>query len=718
MATSSADGVQGSKQLAPEITAEWTVHAQLTLSHPGNSKLGAASKDDSRPTVGESVNDENAGDSVPAAATSNGCNQNPPLKVVYKFSTNADSPHGIVTTGSNNLPAATAGLPTGDASGTMIFKQGGTIFNATDSASGQQLRVMSPNRYANTLEPNVTAVQPGAKPQAISVTSQLFPKCSSTCSIVLTADLLPVPTSGEPINVNVNKCASTNTVPKTADKYTCFPEKPYNDPITANVKDVSCQTSDIESATRRAAQNAAEDLRSQQKKAAEALLSPILSRRDDQYGPLARKSPTSPTNIVSPSNTLQSQRSSLKDSKKKPRTVHIDVYCTGSDAESSSTDESSIRSVSSSSSGSRFDTSHLEPIDTRTPSNATHPTIFESEEMKVHHKRAAKHDIPRRRLLQQTVDQSTLSTTGSLKKTNSHTRKPVKRSNTKEEIHESKQMLLNKILGDQKDGESFPSLEYLQHVTSDDNLSSNYPFSVRSPKRDITGSSLSSALADFEEATTSANPTPSAKVVIHSDSFEYENSEDRYRINQMERLWGKQTWKSPSVERKLLEIHNPKRRANSESDNNLSESDHSFIFDNNPPKPNESVHSLNSDSSPSTVKSNRTPSNVDSSPKRFLQQALLTVSNSATFPPRSWSPIEGYTSEYLALARRFGSLITGRRKPGVHIGPVRNPECPCEHCRRWILERDGGPHERAHSVEIPANIVDMRKQFHLRNRHE
>lgn len=320
-------------------------------------------------------------------------------------------------------------------------------------------------------------------------------------------------------------------------------------------------------------------------------------------------------------------------------------------------------------------------------------------------------------------DQNTLSTVGSLKKTDSQGRKSVKRSNTKDEISESKQMLFNKILGEPKEAVTYANLEYLERDPSDDNISSNYPFSVHSAKRDVTGSSLSSALAsagldevgDLEE---SANLNQSRTNVTHSDSFEYANSEDRYRIHQMERVWGDQTWKSPSVERKLLEIHNPKYRRHSESDNNLSESDHSFVFD-SPSRPNESVHSQNeySDSSPSTVKSNsnRAQSNVDAS-KRMLQQALLTANGSSTFPPRTLSPIEGYTSEYFALARRFGSLISGKRKPGVHMGPVRNPECQCEHCLRWMRQRDGSLRERAMSVDdTPSNIVDMRKKLHLRN---
>lgn len=562
---------------------------------------------------------------------------------------------------------------------------------------------------------------PNDRPVAANLTTtQLFPKCTSTCSIVLTADLLPNPSGiGEPF-FSINKCASTST----ADKGTLFPKKNLSGSRVYEAKDVSCQTSDIEAAIDKFVQTSGDNLRSLQKKVTD-----VQPYREEKYSSLTRKSPLSPANIISPSNTLQSQRSSVKEGRKKPRTVHIDVYCTGSDAESSSSsDESSGgRSASSSSSGSRFDTSHQ--VELKSGTNVTHPTIYESEEMKVRHKRAGKHEVPRR-VLQQTVDQSTLSTIGSLKKAGSQNRK---RCSTKEEINESKQILLGRILGESEQIESFPEIDYFRRDPSDDNLSSNYPFSYRSTKRDVTGSSLSSALAsaggdeigDLEEAAGGiVSLHRSGTFGTHSDSFEYENSEDRFRIYEMERVWGQQSWKSPSVERRLLEIHNPRRRANSESDNNLSESDHSFVFD-SPSRPNESNnHSQNefSDSSPSTVKScsNRTPSNAAATTfgthnsRTILQQALL---NTLPAPTRVWSPIEGYSSEYLALARRFGSLITGKRKPGVHMGPVRNPECQCEHCRRWVIEREGGLRERALSVDdTPYNIVDMRKKYHLRNR--
>ncbi|XP_055629648.1 serine-rich adhesin for platelets [Toxorhynchites rutilus septentrionalis] len=711
------------KSIAPEITAEWTVHAQLKLSHQGSSttcdKPVAAdgcggggivsSEADSTIPVDVIAGTEKRSES----STSSSC-QRPPVKVVYKFST-ADSSHGFAGT-NNNASNGSSGVPT---AGGVTFKNVTSTTTSDPAAAASVASAQSSN--GDITQPAST----GREGPNFLAPPQLFPKCTSTCSIVLTADLVPSPGGGDPI-INVHKCASTSNVFNTADKCTIFPEfKPYE------AKHVSCQTSDIELNVDKTVQTYGDDLRTVRKKPPEALLSPITSRREEKHSSSTRKISPSPAKIVSPSNTLQSSshRSSVKDDKKKPRTVHIDVYCTGSDAESSCSDESSsLRSTSSSSSsGSRFDTSHL--LEMKSTSNVTHPTIYESEEMKLRHKRAARHEIPRRlqQQQQQNVDQSTLSTIGSLRKgVPSHPRRLLKRCSTKEEINESKKILFSKIFGDQKGSKSFSEMDCVRRDPSGDTVSSGYPFSSRSPQRDVTGSSLSSALAytsgELDEAAGgSLLKVPSEANVTHSDSFEYENSEDRYRINQMERVWSLQTWKSPSVERRLLELHNPKHRRNSDSDNNCSESDHSFVYD-SPTRPHESNHSLNeySDSSPSTVKScsNRaSSSNADSSKKRILQQALLNANQSGTFPPRIRSPIEGYSSEYLALARRFGSLISGRRKPGVHIGPVRNPECQCEHCRRWVVERDGGGfRERALSVDdIACNIVDMRKALHFRN---
>uniref|UniRef100_A0AAG5DCC6 Uncharacterized protein n=1 Tax=Anopheles atroparvus TaxID=41427 RepID=A0AAG5DCC6_ANOAO len=764
-----------------EITAEWTVHAQLTLSSSASSSANRPSEckanqeqhlENSEQTYnasedhsaerntdkgGVAVGHEDSSTSQPFPPVNihaTGCSTTSasgnPVKVVYKFST-TDNPlqqksQPTASTQSTIFPLTVSSSSVGKSS---------VIYNNDPSSHPPATGV----KFAQTPTDDGHPLLDGDT----SDNSHLFPKCTSTCSIVLTActDLL---TKADSLPIIINKCESSNNI--VVDKSTNFPEK-----SPSNAKNASCQTSDWES-TDATNTNIQTDLandesmrrRPTQKSITSAtLLSPPPRRRGDKLDTLLRTSVSPANPIISPSNTIRSQQSSVLNTsvaKKKPRTVHIDVYCTGSDAESFSSssccsssgddEENSQGGISSScSSGSRFDTSHM--MELKSNSKMAHPSIFESEEMKVRHKRAGKHEVPRR-LMQQPIEQNTLSTIGSLKKSAGESSRHgrIKKCTTSDEINESKHILFSKHLGDvaAQPTEVKDFKVYFRRDVSDDAISSNYAMSNRSTRRDITGSSLSSIMAggvcdeveELEETTNSnVKLNRSGTSGTQSDSFEYENSEDRIRIYEMERVWNQQHWKSPSVERKLLELHNPNHLGKqspllfrSDSENNLTESDHSFVYDNAPSSlqlhatHHESNPSLNeySDSSPSTVKSasQRTPE----SGRAFLQQAVLAATlQQQQQQPRGFSPVEGYTNEYLAIARRFGSLIMGRRKPGTHMGPVRNPECPCAHCRRWIAEREKGgesvtvgARERAFSVDgtaNPSNIVDMRRRLHMRN---
>uniref|UniRef100_A0A182MDH0 Uncharacterized protein n=1 Tax=Anopheles culicifacies TaxID=139723 RepID=A0A182MDH0_9DIPT len=742
-----------------EITAEWTVHAQLTLSSisPANSTaydnikpatnvsqtFAAAegcTEDQQSPTPGPTPVERGAGvdsnvapsaSTVPLAASSSAVGN--PVKVVYKFST-TDHP---------------------------LQQKQSTSVSSTEPAGGKS-NVIFNTDPSSTTTPIALAQTPtgeGPPPPCAENAAQLFPKCTSTCSIVLTActDLLP---TTDTLPIIVNKCESTNNI--VVDKSTNFPEKSAN-----TSKDVSCQTSDWESNRKEDKEGAVGSIKRravpQTSTTDGSLLSPPPRRREDRFDSLVRKSVSPLVNpLVSPSNTIRSQQSSVRDTsaaKKKPRTVHIDVYCTGSDAESgsecgsscssnegakslpSSGASSPTSSHSSASSGSRFDTSHMMELKAAALPNTdpAHPTVYESEEIRVRHKRAGKHEVPRR-LMQQTIDQNTLSTIGSLKRTGSTRQGRPRRNTATDEINESKQILFSKHLGEVPPQQNEKQIQdtfstYFRRDMSDDALSSNYALSAdRSTRRDVTGSSLSSAFAcggfyeDDEDGELRSKLNRSGTTATQSDSFEYDNSEDRYRIHEMERVWQQHHWKSPSVERRLLQMHNPSLPSPScqspDSERNLTESDHSFVYD-EAPHPHASNPSLNeySDSSPSTVKS--ASQRASDGPVRSMMLQQQAVLAATLQQKREFSPVEGYTDEYLAIARRFGSLITGRRKPGTHMGPVRNPECPCEHCRRWVLERDTGSsvsvlRERALSVDgttsgAPNTIVDMRRQFHMRN---
>lgn len=88
-------------------------------------------------------------------------------------------------------------------------------------------------------------------------------------------------------------------------------------------------------------------------------------------------------NRYSPSYTSPTSSKRGGGAKKPPRTVHIDVYCTASDGENSSTSSSSVSSA------------NRDPVED-VESNSTPQTVYESQQMKLMHKRAGKFDMPRR----------------------------------------------------------------------------------------------------------------------------------------------------------------------------------------------------------------------------------------------------------------------------------------------------------------------------------
>ena len=81
-------------------------------------------------------------------------------------------------------------------------------------------------------------------------------------------------------------------------------------------------------------------------------------------------------------------------SKKPPRTVHIDVYCTGSDVDSSSSSDNTSSEAEDEEYVEKENNNDENLIDQT--SNSTKQTVYETEEMKLHHRRAGRNDLPRR----------------------------------------------------------------------------------------------------------------------------------------------------------------------------------------------------------------------------------------------------------------------------------------------------------------------------------
>lgn len=362
-------------------------------------------------------------------------------------------------------------------------------------------------------------------------------------------------------------------------------------------------------------------------------------------------------------------------------------------------------------------------------SNSTPQTVLNNEEMMIHHKRVnTKEKLPRRFLRNNQPEVS-----GGPK------------SDTADEILESKNMLFKKHMGDQHLSPPTRRTRTLTKIPSEDYPSSEYANSTRSTGHDAN-SSMSSNNVPSHEMESSWKETDNEVRVIKSDSFEYDNIRDRLRIQQMERYWGKPQDKlSKQSDRSvifshLLPNHNlatisekNNRPSFSRNDTLLSEGTDIFLtIDTTPERDlsgNERKYNLSPDFflTPTDTSKSASHSPITVRPttlERWKSEARETLATSSvpqtpnspglqrsfsqrwnkSSPPRQrptnvgfsdrasvastvTSNISGYTDEYLQKATRFGSVVTSSKKPGHHVGPTKNPNCQCEHCQRWLATR-------------------------------
>uniref|UniRef100_A0A1I8NQN1 Uncharacterized protein n=1 Tax=Stomoxys calcitrans TaxID=35570 RepID=A0A1I8NQN1_STOCA len=255
---------------------------------------------------------------------------------------------------------------------------------------------------------------------------------------------------------------------------------------------------------------------------------PSIEGEDVSAGPSSHAMGSLPAFMAS-NKTVQS----ATEGQKKPRTVHIDVYCTGSEDE----DHADAESSSESEDNRRHDQE----------SNSTFQTVLDNEQMRLRHQRITGGSLPRR-LGGQQQQQQKVSNAGAQPGASTHIGGDlhlghgITTSNTTDEVNESKQLLFRKHIGDQRAIKLANLRQKYLRQSSDDALSMGYPSSTRSTVRDNTCSSLSSVLAGHDVV-----DTPTWKEtddnedysLTKSDSFEYENAMDRLRIRQMERLWSR-----------------------------------------------------------------------------------------------------------------------------------------------------------------------------------
>lgn len=408
---------------------------------------------------------------------------------------------------------------------------------------------------------------------------------------------------------------------------------------------------------------------------------------------------------------------SMRHRTHRPRTVHIDVYCTGSDDDADASDTSSTCS-----------------------SNTTTPqTVYESDKIRVVHSRPKKYELPLIYARKQKIALSRKS-------------ESFKFTSVQKEIdtrgYESDEGTLSSL---------YPSR------SSFDSIDICLP---SGPSRDTSWSALSSSTLLFEDDTSSWKDTTESGADIResslaqSDSFEYADSVDRLRIHEKEEAWSNlhppqtpehesKTWRSPESERRhmlqqqrfreFLSKHlnkvphwsaNSTTSSNEESWEYTSEDGSHFGL-----KREDTVRRASSPLKLLPLQSDSLPSmpSIPSIPSRSSYPSMV-VSDSGSLsdcgpqyshihetigpfgrrppvlaPPKhainSTSPFttpQGIKTKF--LSDKFGPMVGSLKKPGGnHIGPSKNPECGCDHCRRYY--EDSSFRERACSVgDVPRGV--------------
>lgn len=336
--------------------------------------------------------------------------------------------------------------------------------------------------------------------------------------------------------------------------------------------------------------------------------------------------------------------------------------------------------------------------------------------MKLHHRIAEKNELPRRfasHLYEKpSFPSPTLPTRNHL----------LTKSSSKDEISESKQLLFNKHIGAQAQatkqtkftmGSNRNRFAY-RRDQSDDCISSNYPNSSRSTMRDITCSSISSGvLASSNSVNDYLDSSSWREMDYDAGGNTASEANDPWKTDDSNEIWlQSRKWRSPEKERRFL--LQQKRMIEYMHENER------FIGEKREYLPNESVtcapekENVIKASTPVPQSQRVCCGQVITEPYQQPQQGsvhklvlgpvqsadaqqtaekhkrvLFTPSYSPSSQTSSaQSKILDSANEHWARARKFGAVVGAMRKTGHHFGPAKNPDCQCEHCRRWVAERN------------------------------
>lgn len=360
--------------------------------------------------------------------------------------------------------------------------------------------------------------------------------------------------------------------------------------------------------------------------------------------------------------------------RKKPRTVHIDVYCTGSESDDQLSDG-------------------IDPINNLIndlDSNSTQQTVYNSNRMKLNHTRIKDADkLPRRITNNNQCHAMDGSRYETLREYFLAQPDPIDNEiydSTHEIFFNDSEMFDQSTHSlNETTKHSDPLENYnLQNDTSDNCISSNYPNSSRTTMRDLTCSSISSALANSSSANNFDVESSWKETEIDetsncpSDDGGADIFSDQVRLHSTEKLWKESN--ELNIDRHPLEpfklIHQPMK-------SNVAMKFEHLDVRANAVRP-EFSHSKSVNYS---LSSDQIKTGMESEYNLYTKSDPLCPF------------ISGYTREYLLKAQKFGTVIRGMKKPGHHVGPAKNPDCQCEYCRRWFSQRSYS-RDRASSLDI------------------
>lgn len=302
-------------------------------------------------------------------------------------------------------------------------------------------------------------------------------------------------------------------------------------------------------------------------------------------------------------------------------------------------------------------------------SNSTPQTVYSSHQMRLQHKRVAEAAaLPRR--VTSAAEQRQSPTTTAIRQ---HQLREylLQQCNSTDEITESKQMLFDKhmdYVGDDHAHRAKSKQRFnVCHDQSDDCISSTYPNSSRSTVRDLTCSSISSTMA-------------------RSMSFVCEPQRDDALA-----VW-------PDVDDESSQYAHPFDRQHDDIAGRLARA--------------ATIHGRPTSATPrhayqaAPVRAGRfMPRNHFDVLAKFQRGKSVESSEplGRDTVDEADGLMPGYAREHLARAEKFGSVIKVCRMPGHHVGPTKNPDCACTHCRRWFDERRH-LRERALSMDFITSI--------------